>query len=215
MALMNCAECSKEISAEAISCPHCGVPTASGRAAKTRQFAILIGAAGIVCGTIAVFTPYKILFAAVALGLGIISLLKKQRLAGVFSLCLVAFAGYQIVQINRFVAQEQRVEAQDARARAAKADINMVVSALKLYKLDNQRYPTTEQGLQALVAKPTTGLNATEWKGAYLDKIPTDPWGNPYHYQSPGAHGEIDVFSLGADSKPGGTGEDADIGSWN
>jgi general secretion pathway protein G len=98
---------------------------------------------------------------------------------------------------------------------AAKADISVIVSALKLYKLDNQRYPTTEQGLQALFTKPTIGPNATEWKGPYIDKIPTDPWGNSYHYQSPGTHGEIDVFSFGADGKSGGTGDDADIGSWN
>ncbi len=104
----------------------------------------------------------------------------------------------------------------DARIIAAKQDIATLMQALKLYKLDNQRYPTTEQGLQALIEKPTSGPAANGWKtGGYLDKLPNDPWGNPYQYLSPGIKGEIDVFSLGADGQPGGTGNDADIGSWD
>ena len=104
----------------------------------------------------------------------------------------------------------------DARIIAAKQDIATLMQALKLYKLDNQRYPTTEQGLQALVAKPTAGPAAPGWKsGGYLDKLPKDPWGNPYQYLSPGIKGDLDVFSLGADGQPGGTGSDADIGSWD
>ena len=104
----------------------------------------------------------------------------------------------------------------EAKASAAKVDIATIIQSLKLYKLDNQRYPTTEQGLQALVSKPTSGPDANGWKaGGYLDKLPKDPWGNPYQYLSPGIHGEVDVFSLGADNAPGGTGEDADIGSWD
>lgn len=104
----------------------------------------------------------------------------------------------------------------EARVTAAKTDISAIQQALQLYKLDNQRYPTTEQGLQALVQKPTTGPAANGWKeGGYLPKLPKDPWGNPYQYLSPGVHGEVDVFSLGADGQPGGTGEDADIGSWD
>lgn len=101
----------------------------------------------------------------------------------------------------------------EARVTAARADIASINQALKLYKLDNQRYPTTEQGLQALVSKPTTGPAANSWK-SYIDKLPNDPWGNPYQYLSPGIHGEIDVFSLGADGQPGGAGDDADVGSW-
>jgi general secretion pathway protein G len=104
----------------------------------------------------------------------------------------------------------------DARIIAAKQDVATVMQALKLYKLDNQRYPTTEQGLQALIAKPTTGPSADGWKtGGYLDKLPKDPWRNPYQFLSPGIKGEIDVFSLGADGQPGGVGNDADIGSWD
>jgi len=104
----------------------------------------------------------------------------------------------------------------DARIIAAKQDIATVMQALKLYKLDNQRYPTTEQGLQALVTKPTTGPASDGWKtGGYIDKLPKDPWGFPYQYLSPGIKGELDVFSLGADGQPGGVGNDADIGSWD
>ena len=104
----------------------------------------------------------------------------------------------------------------DARIIAAKLDIATVMQALKLYKLDNQRYPTTEQGLQALITKPTVGPAADGWKsGGYLDKLPKDPWSHPYQFLSPGINGEIDVFTLGADGQPGGVGNDADIGSWN
>ncbi len=84
--------------------------------------------------------------------------------------------------------------ADDARVTAARSDINNLMQALKLYKLDNQRYPTGEQGLQALVSKPTSGPIPPNWK-PYLDKLPADPWGRPYQYLNPGVKGEIDVFS--------------------
>jgi general secretion pathway protein G len=103
--------------------------------------------------------------------------------------------------------------ADDARATAARTDVNNLTQALKLYRLDNLRYPTTEQGLQALVARPTTGPQAPNWK-PYLEKLPLDPWGQPYQYLHPGLKGEVDVFSFGADGKSGGNGRDADIGSW-
>jgi general secretion pathway protein G len=104
----------------------------------------------------------------------------------------------------------------EARVTAARTDIATLMQSLKLYKLDNQRYPTTEQGLQSLVQKPTSGPAANGWKeGGYLEKLPKDPWGNNYQYLSPGLHGEVDVFSLGADGQPGGTGEDTDVGSWD
>lgn len=105
----------------------------------------------------------------------------------------------------------------DARIIAAKQDIGAVMAALKLYRLDNGRYPTTEQGLSALIAKPTAEPVPPNWKtGGYLERktVPQDPWGQAYQYLSPGLHGEIDVFSLGADRQPGGEGPDADIGSW-
>jgi len=100
-----------------------------------------------------------------------------------------------------------------AKVTAAKADLSNLSNALKMYKLDNGRYPSSDQGLQALVSKPTTGSMPNNWKG-YLDKLPNDPWGHPYQYANPGVHGDIDVFSLGADGQPGGEGDDADIGSW-
>ncbi|BAN35145.1 general secretion pathway protein G [Sulfuricella denitrificans skB26] len=104
----------------------------------------------------------------------------------------------------------------EARVIAAKQDIAALGQALKLYRLDNIRYPATDQGLQALVVKPTGAPIPPNWKsGGYLDRLPKDPWGHDYQYLNPGTHGEIDVFSLGADSAPGGEGNDADIGSWN
>ncbi len=103
----------------------------------------------------------------------------------------------------------------EARIVAAKQDIASLVQALKLYRLDNIRYPSTEQGLQALVAKPTIEPIPNNWKaGGYVERLPKDPWGNPYVYLNPGRHGEIDVFSLGADGQNGGEGKDADIGNW-
>lgn len=101
----------------------------------------------------------------------------------------------------------------EAKQAAAKHDIATVMQSLKLYKLDNGRYPTNDQGLQALVTKPISAPVPSNWK-PYLDKLPKDPWGNTYQYLSPGVHGEVDVFSLGADNQPGGTGADLDIGSW-
>jgi general secretion pathway protein G len=103
----------------------------------------------------------------------------------------------------------------EARAIAAKQDIASLLQALKLYRLDNLRYPVTEQGLQALVTKPATAPIPPNWKsGGYIERLPKDPWGNPYQYLNPGVQGEIDVFSFGADGVPGGEGNDADIGSW-
>jgi len=104
----------------------------------------------------------------------------------------------------------------EARVVAAKSDISAILSALKLYRLDNGTYPTTEQGLQALVKKPTTGDVPPNWKqGGYLERLPKDPWGTDYQYLSPGVYGEIDIFSYGADRKPGGEGYAADIGNWS
>ncbi len=101
----------------------------------------------------------------------------------------------------------------EARVTAAKTDIASIMQALKLYKLDNHRYPTAEQGLQALVQRPANGPAPANWK-PYLEKLPQDPWGNPYQYLNPGVKGEVDVLSFGADGRNGGEGFDADIGSW-
>jgi len=101
----------------------------------------------------------------------------------------------------------------DARVTAARTDIKTLVESLKRYKIDNQRYPTSEQGLDALVRKPTALPVPPNWK-PYLDKLPADPWNKPYQYLNPGVNGEIDVFSFGADGQPGGEGKNADVGSW-
>ncbi|MEY2619829.1 MAG: type secretion system protein [Pseudomonadota bacterium] len=103
--------------------------------------------------------------------------------------------------------------ADDARVTAARTDVNNLMQALKLYRLDNQRYPTSEQGLQALVTRPTLSPIPPHWR-PYLEKLPQDPWGRPYLYRNPGTNGEVDVLSLGADAQPGGEGRDADIGNW-
>lgn len=105
----------------------------------------------------------------------------------------------------------------DARIGAAKQDIASIMQALKLYRLDNGRYPTTEQGLRSLIERPGTEPQPANWKqGGYLERssVPRDPWGKEYQYLSPGLRGEIDVFSFGRDGQSGGEGIDADIGSW-
>ena len=103
--------------------------------------------------------------------------------------------------------------ADDARVTAARTDVGNLMQALKLYKLDNQRYPSSAQGLQALVAKPTTEPVPGNWR-PYLDKLPADPWGRAYLYMNPGLKAEVDVLSFGADGQSGGEGNNADIGSW-
>ncbi|WP_164483792.1 MULTISPECIES: type II secretion system major pseudopilin GspG [unclassified Polaromonas] len=103
--------------------------------------------------------------------------------------------------------------ADDARLMAARTDVNNLMQAIKLYKLDNQRTPTAEQGLQALIAKPNNAPIPGNWR-PYLEKLPNDPWGRPYQYLNPGVKGEVDVMSLGADGQTGGEGKNADIGSW-
>ena len=103
-----------------------------------------------------------------------------------------------------------------ARIVKARQDIRAVESALNLYKLDNYAYPTTDQGLEALVSKPSGSPEPRNWRqGGYLDRVPKDPWGEPYRYLNPGVHGEFDLYSLGADNQAGGEGENADIGNWN
>jgi len=105
----------------------------------------------------------------------------------------------------------------DARIAAARQDIASLLQALKLYRLDNGAYPTTEQGLKALLAKPTIEPLPPNWKqGGYLERssTPKDPWGNDYKYLNPGLKGEVDVFSYGRDGAAGGESVDADIGSW-
>lgn len=103
----------------------------------------------------------------------------------------------------------------EARISAARSDIQAISNALNLYHLDNFTYPSTNQGLQALVSKPSGSPEAKNWNpDGYLSKLPKDGWGNEYLYISPGAHGKFDLYSLGADGREGGEGNDADITSW-
>jgi len=101
----------------------------------------------------------------------------------------------------------------EARVVRAKSDIQALESTLNIYKLDNYAYPSTDQGLEALVNKPA---DAPNWKqGGYIKKVPKDPWGRPYLYLSPGVKGPVDIYTLGADGQEGGEGFNADIGNWN
>ena len=104
----------------------------------------------------------------------------------------------------------------DARIAKARQDIRVLESSLNLYKLDNFNYPSTQQGLESLVSQPSGEPQARNWKsGGYIKQLPKDPWGNDYQYLNPGVKGEFDIFSLGADNRPGGEGAAADIGNWN
>jgi len=110
-----------------------------------------------------------------------------------------------------------RVMDEPDRARVTKAaqDVQALVTALNMYKLDNYQYPSTEQGLDALVRQPSGQPEAPNWKpGGYIDRLPADPWGRPYQYLNPGLKGEIDVWSFGANGMPGGEGINAEIGNW-
>lgn len=103
----------------------------------------------------------------------------------------------------------------DAAVSRARQDIRAIESALKLYRLDNFKYPTTDQGLESLVSQPNDP-NIRNWRqGGYLDRLPRDPWNNTYKYLYPGQRGELDVFTYGADGQPGGEGINADIGNWS
>ena len=105
--------------------------------------------------------------------------------------------------------------ADDARVQKVQADVKSIETALKIYRLDNYSYPTTEQGLVALVEPTTLEPEPRNFKqGGYLSEVPVDPWGRPYLYLSPGENGQVDIYSLGADGLPGGDDQNADIGNW-
>ena len=104
----------------------------------------------------------------------------------------------------------------EARVIKTRQDIRAIESALQLYRLDNFQYPSTDQGLEALVSKPSGSPEPKNWKsGGYLERMPKDPWGNEYQYLNPGLRGEVDIFSYGADGSPDGQGVSSDIGNWS
>lgn len=103
-----------------------------------------------------------------------------------------------------------------ARIAKVKQDVRTIESAFNLYKLDNFNYPSTDQGLEALVKKPSGTPEPKNWKdGGYVERVPKDPWGNDYQFLNPGVHGNIDIYSFGADGAEGGDGVNSDVGNWN
>jgi general secretion pathway protein G len=149
--------------------------------------------------------------------------LKTMRLNPRFSLTNSRKNGFTLIELLvvlviigvliALIAPNVLSRADDAKVTAARSDVATLMQALKLYKLDNGRYPEQAQSLQALVARPSAGSIPPNWR-SYLDKLPNDPWQQPYQYLNPGVKGEVDVFSLGSDGQPGGEGNAADVGSW-
>jgi len=139
--------------------------------------------------------------------------MKKRMAIGGFTLIEVMIVIVILGVLAALIVPKVMSRPDEARMVAARQDIATIMQALKLYRLDNRKYPTTEQGLLALVRKPEVEPLPPNWK-SYVERLPLDPWGSPYQYLNPGLHGEVDVFSFGGDGKAGGEGVDADIGSW-
>lgn len=136
----------------------------------------------------------------------------KNKQSG-FTLLEIIVVVTIIAIMAAYIAPKVAGRTDDARISKAKSDIRVLDSSLELYKLDNFKFPTTDDGLDALISAPSSAKN---WrKGGYIKRLRKDPWGNDYQYQNPGDHGEIDIFSLGADGVEGGEEDDADIGNWN
>jgi general secretion pathway protein G len=141
----------------------------------------------------------------------------KNKLNKGFTLIEVMVVVVILSILAAFIAPSIIGHTDDARLVQVKNDIGVIETALKLYRLDNYVYPTTDQGLEALITKSTIPPEPRQWReDGYLERhnVPTDPWGFPYNYLSPGIHGKIDVYSLGADGQPDGTEVNADIGNW-
>ena len=140
--------------------------------------------------------------------------MKAKRNAG-FSLVEILVVLVIMGLLISVVAPTVLNRADDARVQKAQADFKAIETSLKIYRLDNYVYPTTEQGLQALVEPSTLDPEPRNFKaGGYLEEVPIDPWGRPYLYLSPGEFHEVDIYSLGADGLSGGEGQRADIGNW-
>ena len=141
--------------------------------------------------------------------------MNKVRLNRGFTLLEIIVVVAIIAILAAYIAPKVAGRVDDARISKAKSDIRVLESSLELYKLDNFVNPSPDQGLDALVNRPS-GENARNWReGGYIKKLTKDPWGNEYRYVYPGSNGEFDLFSLGADAAVGGEGEAADIGNWN
>ncbi len=141
--------------------------------------------------------------------------MNKLRINRGFTLLEIIVVVAIIAILAAYIAPKVAGRVDDARISKAKSDIRVLESSLELYKLDNFVYPAGEQGLDALVNKPS-GEGTKNWReGGYIKKLNKDPWGNQYQYLYPGSNGEFDVFSLGSDAAVGGEGDAADIGNWN
>lgn len=141
---------------------------------------------------------------------------KRRRDQSAFTLIEVMVVVVILGILATFIVPKIISRPDEAKVVKAKQDILSLESALELYRLDNGRYPTTDQGLQALVERPTSEPQPSNWKpNGYLKRLRNDPWNHPYQYLNPGIHGEIDIFSYGADGRPGGEGINAEIGNWN
>ncbi|PCG16011.1 MULTISPECIES: type II secretion system major pseudopilin GspG [Sphingomonas] len=139
---------------------------------------------------------------------------KKRRKKNGFTLVELMVVIVIIGLLATIVALNVLPSGDTARIQKAKADIATIEQGLELYRLQMGSYPTTQQGLQALVSAPPGADAARYQAGGYVKKLPKDPWGRDYLYAAPGKHGQADVWTLGADGKDGGEGIDADIGSW-
>ncbi|WP_323844158.1 type II secretion system major pseudopilin GspG [Microbulbifer magnicolonia] len=137
--------------------------------------------------------------------------MKNLRKSGGFTLIEIMVVIVILGVLGALVVPNVLGRTGEARMKAAVVDLRAIETALDMYRMDNFVYPSSDQGLQALVAKPSGFPEAKNWVEPYLKKAPKDPWGNEYQYISPGSSGPYDLFSLGADGKPGGEGEAADI----
>ena len=139
-------------------------------------------------------------------------MMSVSRKTGGFTLLELLVVIVIIGLLAGYVAPRYFAQVGKSEVQVAKAQIDAFEKALDQYRLDARHYPATEQGLEALVTRPA---NEPGWNGPYLKKaIPKDPWGQPYIYRNPGQKGDFDILSYGRDGKPGGTGEDADVGNW-
>lgn len=140
----------------------------------------------------------------------------QTRRQGGFSLVEILVVLVIMGLLISIVAPTVLNQADGARVQKVQADFKAIETALKIYRLDNYVYPTTEQGLEALVTASQLEPEPRNFKqGGYLSEVPSDPWGRPYLYLSPGENGEVDIYSLGADGLSGGEGPNADLGNWN
>ncbi len=140
----------------------------------------------------------------------------QRRTQGGFTLIEIMVVVVILGILAALVVPQVMSRPDQAKVTVAKGDIKAVAAALDMYKLDNFAYPSTQQGLEALVKKPSGNPLPKNWnRDGYLKRLPKDPWGNDYQYLSPGTQGQFDLYSFGADGKPGGSDLNADIGNWD